>query len=158
MVYLQPGDYTLYGLEQETPDALVAAASALIDAFCRRASLGAMTYVERLRFARDGRTLRLSYGPVVAITACSTRLRKMRPGMLQAIPFTQLQADAMAFGLGGSWNTLDPTTVTVAADGPGVISGIDSSMAKAAAQRAKRLRKPRCPWLAGSGSSGDPAF
>ncbi|GAA3752781.1 hypothetical protein [Terriglobus aquaticus] len=117
MVYLQPGDYALNGLDDETPDALVAAASALIDAFCRRASLGVISYVERLRFARDGRTLRLSYGPVVAITACRTRLRRMRPDRWSAMPFTQLQADAMAFGLGGTWNTIDPTTLSISVDG-----------------------------------------
>ena len=117
MVYLEPGDYTLYGLDDETPDALVAAASALIDAFCRRASLGVISYVERLRFASDGRTLRLSYGPVVAVTSCRTRLRRMRPDMRSSVPFTQLQADAMTFGLGGSWNTVDPTTLSLAADG-----------------------------------------
>ena len=117
MVYLEPGDYLRYGLDEETPDALVAAASALIDAFCRRASLGETTCVERLRFARDGRTLRLSYGPVTAITACRTRLRRMRPDRHALLPFTQLQMDAAAFGLGGTWTTIDPTTIAIAADG-----------------------------------------
>lgn len=114
MVYLEPGDYVRYGLADDTPDALVAAASALIDAFCRRASLGTTTCVERLRFRRDGRSLQLSYGPVIAVTACRTRLRRVRPGM--GVP-TPLQMDAMTFGLGGSWNTIDAATVTVAADG-----------------------------------------
>ncbi|WP_419805136.1 hypothetical protein [Terriglobus sp.] len=117
MVYLEPGDYVRYGLSDDTPDSLVAAASALIDAFCRRASLGSTTCVERLRFARDGRTLRLSYGPVSAITACRTRMRRLRPDTRYAAQFTQLQADAMAFGLGGTWNTINPTTIAVAADG-----------------------------------------
>ena len=117
MVYLEPGDYALYGLGEETPDALVGAASALIDAFCRRASLGVTTYVERLRFARDGRTLRLSYGPVIAVTACQTRLRRMRSDRGALWPFTQLQMDAVTFGLGGAWTTIDPTTIVVAADG-----------------------------------------
>ena len=89
MVYLEPGDYVRFGLNEETPDSLVAAASALIDAFCRRASLGATTCVERLRFARDGQTLRLSYGPVSAITACRTRLRRLRPEMRFAAQLTR---------------------------------------------------------------------
>lgn len=113
MVYLEPGAYVQYGLSEETPDALVAAASALIDAFCRRASLGVTTCVERLRFSRDGRTLRLSYGPVIAVTACRTRLRRLRAN----VAFTPLQMDAMTFGLGGTWNTIDPTTIPVAVDG-----------------------------------------
>ncbi len=117
MVYLEPGDYVRYGLDEETPDALVAAASALVDAFCRRASLGVTTCVERLRFARDGRTLRLSYGPVIAITACRTRLRRLRPDRQALWPFTQLQMDAMTFGLGGAWNTMDPGTIAIASDG-----------------------------------------
>lgn len=113
MVYLEPGDYVSFGLADDTPDALVIAASALIDAFCRRTSLGVTTFVERLRVARDGRTLRLSYGPVVAITACRTRYRPLRAGTWR----TALQADAMAFGLGGVWNTVDPTTIDLAVDG-----------------------------------------
>ena len=117
MVYLEPGDYVRYGLDEETPDALVAAASALVDAFCRRASLGVSTCVERLRFARDGRTLRLSYGPVIAITACRTRLRRLRPDRQALWPFTQLQMDAMTFGLGSAWNTMDPGTIAIASDG-----------------------------------------
>ena len=116
MVYLEPGDYALFGLESTTPDALVAAASALIDAFCRRASLGVTTFMERLRFARDGRTLRLSYGPVIAVTACRTRLRGLGRAR-SAASFTELQMDAVAFGLGGTWNTIDPTTVALAVDG-----------------------------------------
>ena len=121
MVYLEPGDYVRYGLDETTPDALVAAASALMDAFCRRASLGVTTCVERLRFARDGHTLRLSYGPVTAVVACRTRLRRLRPN--QRMPFSQLQADAMAFGLGGTWSAVDPTTVVIGADNEAELPG-----------------------------------
>lgn len=113
MVYLDPGDYLRFGLTAETPDALVVAASALMDAYCRRASLGVATCVERLRVARDGSTVRLSYGPVVAITSCRVRMRRLRAGMAMSA----LQADAMVFGLGGAWTDVDPSQMAVAVDG-----------------------------------------
>lgn len=108
MGYLDPAEYVLFGLDEETPDALVSAASAIVDGFCRRASLLVTSYVERLRVGRDGRTLRLSNGPLAAgaITACRVRLRRV-----DALNATPLQRDAAVFGLGGAWSTVDPQQV-----------------------------------------------
>ena len=130
MSYLSPAEYLLYGLSAETPDALVAAASGMIDAFCRRPSLGVMSYVERVRVSRDGQTVRLSNEPIVsadgvapAVTACRVRMRRMgntyaMPGVQQnAYDLAPLQQAAAVFGLGGTWTTVDPTTVVVYANG-----------------------------------------
>ncbi len=115
MSYLDPAEYLLFGLGAETPDALVAAACAMVDAFCRRASLLVMAYVERLRVQRGGQTLRLSNGPLLAtgvVTACRVRMRKV--DLLHATP---LQRDAAVFGLSGAWSTVDPAQVAVYANG-----------------------------------------
>ena len=44
MNYLTPSEYQIYGAEATTAPALVGAASALIDAHCRRATLGIAQY------------------------------------------------------------------------------------------------------------------
>src|ERR1017187_9838022 len=49
MGYLDPSEYVVYGLTAETTDDLIAMASALMEAYCRRPSLLLMQYVERMR-------------------------------------------------------------------------------------------------------------
>ncbi len=49
MGYLLPTDYCNFGLAADTTDDWVTAASALIDAHCRRPSLSTTQYVERMR-------------------------------------------------------------------------------------------------------------
>jgi len=49
MNYLQPSEYELYGLEATTAVAWVTAASAVIDAHCKRITLAVNQYTERLR-------------------------------------------------------------------------------------------------------------
>jgi hypothetical protein len=53
MNYLQPSEYETYGLDATTGLAWVTAASAVIDAHCRRITLGVNQYTERLR-TEDG--------------------------------------------------------------------------------------------------------
>ena len=130
MSYLLPAEYGLYGLSVETPDALIAAASAMIDAHCRRASLLVTSYVERVRVSRDGQTVRLTNLPVVsadgvapAVTACRVRLRRL--GRTCALPSVELdlydlgplRQAAAVFGMCGTWTAVDPTTVVVYANG-----------------------------------------
>ena len=123
MNYLDPSEYTEYGLTDDTQDSLIASASAMIDAFCRRPSLGLTQYIERLRVARDGRTVRLSNTPLaaaagstLAIVAARVRLRRLRDDAGSA-PLTPLQQAASVFGLCGAWSTLDPTQLTVYSNG-----------------------------------------
>ena len=47
MNYLQPSEYELYGLETTTALAWVTAASAIVDAHCRRVTLAIAQYTER---------------------------------------------------------------------------------------------------------------
>src|SRR5205814_1065921 len=67
MIYLQPSEYETYALEKSTPAALVAAASSLIDAHCRRPTLGVAQYVERVRLRPGRNSLRLTYLPLAAV-------------------------------------------------------------------------------------------
>ena len=60
------------GLDATTPAALVAAASTLIDAHCRRATLAVAQYEERLRIPPDRNTLRLTYLPLAAVAPATT--------------------------------------------------------------------------------------
>ncbi len=65
MNYLQPSEYEVYGLESTTALAWVTAASAIIDAHCRRATLAVAQYTERLRTENGQRPVRLTYLPLV---------------------------------------------------------------------------------------------
>ena len=106
MAYLLPAEYAVYGLSAETADAWVAAASAMMEAFCRRSSLAAASYTERLRVLRPWGSLQLTYGPVSAVTAVQARYspnRECREGALAEY--------AQVFGLPGQWVTVDPGTV-----------------------------------------------
>ena len=108
MGYLEPGEYVAYGLTAETPDDWVAMASALIEAHCRRPSLLVSGYVERVRLVAGNRTMRLSYGPVSAVTGVRVRYGQARRGEIQASWLSQVP---MAFGLPGSWSVLDLSLV-----------------------------------------------
>ncbi len=108
MAYLEPSEYAVYGLSADTADAWVAAASAMIEAHCRRGSLLVTSYTERLRVRRPWGTVQLSYGPAVQVTAVQARytpLMERREDMLFEY--------ALVFGLPGQWVALDPTTVTL---------------------------------------------
>ena len=56
MNYLSPSEYQLYGLEATTAPALVGAASSLIDAHCRRASL-AITLISAFHYIWHARRI-----------------------------------------------------------------------------------------------------
>ena len=71
MNYLIPSEYQLYGLDSTTEPALVGSASSLIDAHCRRATLGLVQYEERIRMMPDRNTVRLTYLPLAPVScAC----------------------------------------------------------------------------------------
>ncbi len=110
MGYLEPGDYEAYGLASDTADGWVAAASALIEGFCRRPSLLATQYVERMRLVAGSRTVRLTYLPVAdgAVIGLRVRYGQARRGEYQESWLLQV---ATAFGLPGNWSALDPTQI-----------------------------------------------
>ena len=116
MIYLAPSEYEFYGLEATTPGAVVAAASSLIDAHCRRATLGVAQYEERLRIAADRNTVRLSYIPLAVVAPAVTpivsaqgRYTIPRRGDW---PFDDLRLDAaLMFGLPGIWTAINPAAI-----------------------------------------------
>ena len=74
MNYLSPSEYETYGLEATTPAAWVLAASTVIDAYCRRVTLGVAQYEERLRIAAGRNTVRVTYVPPAL---CHTKARRV---------------------------------------------------------------------------------
>ena len=115
MSYLDPTEYTAYGLAAETGDEWVAAASAMIDSYCRRTSLNPTQYIERLRLTADAQTVMLTFLPLVAVSPAtiplvSIRARYAKPRRGEMID-PMLQQVATAFSIPGSWAALDPTSV-----------------------------------------------
>ena len=115
MVYLDPSEYEAHGLEATTPASWVAGASALIDAHCRRPSLGVTAYTERLRLAPGRNTVRLTYLPLATVAPAESPLTeaRVRYGVPRRGAGTENFADdlAWAFALPGTWTPLDVTTV-----------------------------------------------
>lgn len=132
MTYLSTSEYETYGLEAAVPEVWVAAASALIEAHCRRKTLGSAQYTERLRIAHGRNTVRLTYVPLAtgdaaASPIASARARYAVPRRGETLPVlgigcgggcdTEFAADvALAFGLPGAWIDLDPASIDVCAE------------------------------------------
>jgi hypothetical protein len=120
MIYLAPSEYELYGLDATTPAAVVAAASSLIDAHCRRATLAVAQYEERLRIAADRNTVRLTYIPLAIVPPATTpivsaqgRYTIPRRGDW---PFDDVRLDAaLMFGLPGIWTAINPAGIDFSA-------------------------------------------
>lgn len=115
MPYLQPGDYSSYGLPDSTSSDWVTAATALINSFCRRPDLKVTQYSERLRVVNGSRTVRLSYLPLAALNNASSplvaaqgRYAKQRRGEAAE---SNLMEEAYAFSLPGQWTNLDPQSI-----------------------------------------------
>ena len=77
MAYLTGDEYELYGLEATTADSLVAAASDLIDAHCRRSGFGIVQYMERFRMGRS-QMVRLTYLPLAAAAGATSAIVLLR--------------------------------------------------------------------------------
>jgi hypothetical protein len=115
MGYLLPAEYEEYGLASDTPDALIATASALMEAHCRRPTLLAAEYVERIRLTAGAQTGRLSYGPLDANALIGVRVRYAK-GRRGEYADLSLERElglhiATAFGLPGTWTALDVSTI-----------------------------------------------
>lgn len=115
MQYLQPADYQAHGLAADTPDDLITMASALMEAHCRRPTLMAAEYTERIRLTAGAQTGRLSYGPLLPGALLSARVRyaRGRRGEYEEVTAHRqmgLQI-ATAFGLPGTWSALDVGTI-----------------------------------------------
>src|ERR1700743_492796 len=115
MAYLQPSDYTNYGLPATTTADWVTAPKALINSYCRRPDLNVIQYTERLRVTAGSQTVHLSYLPLAPLAPATAPLGSMegrytRPRRADLGDFGLLE-EALIFALPGQWNTIDPTTV-----------------------------------------------
>jgi len=118
MNYLESADYLTYGLEAATDPSWVTAASAIIDAHCRRATLGVNQYEERLKMPPELNTVRLSYLPLVTVAPATTPIVSMqgRYGIPRRgeWPYPEMSLEfALVFALPGSWTAIDPTTIDI---------------------------------------------
>ena len=116
MNYLSPSEYEAYGLDATTPAALVSAASAIMDAHCRRATLAVAQYQERLRLAAGRNTVRLTYLPLAVVAPATSPIAAMRGRYATTRrgewPWSEWNSEvATAFGLPGTWSDVDPTGV-----------------------------------------------
>jgi len=108
MNYLQPSEYSNFGLDAATNEAFVTASSRLIEAHCRRATLAPQAYTERHRLASGRNTLLLTHLPVISLTSARGRFAKPRRDESQSNDL--VIAISGAFGLPGTWTDLDVTS------------------------------------------------
>jgi len=118
MNYLDSSEYLTYGLEASIDQSWVTAASAIIDAHCRRATLGVNQYQERLKMPPEMNTVRLSYLPLVTVSPATSPIVNLqgRYGIPRRgeWPYPELSLEfAMVFALPGSWTTIDPRTIDI---------------------------------------------
>jgi hypothetical protein len=117
MQYLNAAEYVPFGLSEETRDDLVVAASAMIDAFCRRPSLAITEYTERLRFGRRG-TVQLSNAPLAALDGAASAFVSVRVRLGRAADARHpLATVADTFALARTWSVVDPATLDVSSTG-----------------------------------------
>jgi hypothetical protein len=121
MNYLQPSEYEAYGLEATTVLAWVTSASAVVDAHCRRTTLAINQYTERLRTTDGLRPVRLTYLPLAVVAPATSPLVSAQARY--AIPrrgednLEGLAWDAaIAFGIPGTWASLNVADLDVFAD------------------------------------------
>ncbi|WP_263411110.1 hypothetical protein [Terriglobus tenax] len=107
MAYLLPTEYEAYGLSAETADAWAEAASAMVDAYCRRKTLDVQTYTERMRMHPEKQVVWLSYLPVLELTEVRARFARACGGYAWGDEVTRV------FGLSGQWTEVDVTTVEI---------------------------------------------
>jgi hypothetical protein len=113
MTYLQPADYAAFGLSAETADAWVTAASAMMESYCRRPSLMAVSYTERMRVPLQAQSVRLSYTPLVSITGVRARYAAPSHDEYLCDDADLLSSFASAFVQPHQWVEVDPTTLDV---------------------------------------------
>src|ERR1700757_1086089 len=119
MNYLATSDYLTYGLDAATDPSWVTAASAIIDAHCRRMTLGVNQYEERLKMPPELNTVRVSYLPMVAVAPATTPIVTLQARY--AIPrrgewpFPEMSLEfALTFSLPGMWTAVDPASIDIA--------------------------------------------
>jgi len=109
MNYLAAEEYENYGIDEATPASWVGAASSLIDAHCRRPTLGTAQYLERKRLTPGRNCVQLTYLPLAASSPLvSARGRYATPRRGDDLTTWDMAQDvATAFALPGSWTDID---------------------------------------------------
>src|ERR1700761_478251 len=111
MGYLLPSDYVAYGLTADTQDSWVTAASAIMEAYCKRPTLMPTSYTEYVRVSRHTQRARLSYGPVLSVESVQAKYARPSELFIEQQPFAAEFAEV--FGLPGTWTTVDPTALQI---------------------------------------------
>jgi hypothetical protein len=117
MDYLAASEYEAFGLDATTAESWVTAASALIDAHCRRSTLGVAQYVERARLSAGCITTRLTFLPLAVAELQLSAISKLRVrygAVRRSESSGDLASDvAAAFGLPGTWTEFPASAVDV---------------------------------------------
>src|SRR3974390_3151820 len=122
MNYLDPTEYENYGIEATTPAPWVAAASSMIDAHCRRTTLGEAQCTERRRLAPGKNSVQPTYLPLTTpqgqdspIASARGRYATPRRGD-DLTTWDMTQQIAAAFALPGTWIDIDASHMDCFAD------------------------------------------
>jgi hypothetical protein len=117
MNYLQTSEYEAYGLEPETPESWVSAASTIIDSHCKRPTLWATEFTERARVTSGRNIFRTNYLPLAIpdgkespISGARGRYGVPRRGG-DLTTWEMASEFAMVFGLPGTWIDLDVSSL-----------------------------------------------
>lgn len=122
MNYLANSEYESYGLQPETAESWVSAASAVINAHCKRPTLWTTQFKERMRLTPGRNVMRLTYLPLATPQGGTTPLisGKARYGIPRRgedpAVWEFVSQFAMFFGLPGTWIDLDVAQLDFFAD------------------------------------------
>lgn len=122
MNYLKAAEFEKYQLQATTAEGWVSAASALIDAHCRRETLMVTQYRERLGISSGRNCVRLTYLPLAVAEAATTPIISARARYAAArrgeSPGQGEWAAEVAqtFGVAGLWTQLEPSAIDYAAE------------------------------------------
>ena len=110
-------EYVPYGLTAETSDDWVTLASSMMDGYCRRPTLLVTSYTERIRVRPGSQSVRVSYLPLGARDGVSSPIQQVRArlGQTRQVDLAEAYREqiATAFGIAGSWSTLEAANVDV---------------------------------------------
>lgn len=115
MAYLEPEEYSNYGLPAGTSADWITAATALINSFCRRPDLNVVEYTERMRLTSGNQTVQLTYLPLAPLGTATLPLESIEARYAQPRRGVAVEGSlsdiAWTFSLPGQWTEIDPSTV-----------------------------------------------
>ncbi len=132
MNYLSDSEYETYGLESATPESFVAAASSMINMYCRRPTLAIAQFTERIRVVPGRNNVQLTNLPLASASGATSPLvsgrgRYAPPRRGEDTTMWELAEIAMVYSLPGTWVDLDVTTFDYFAD-TGEVSWLGSPL------------------------------